>query len=87
MTGLESDIRDALNRHSGENVSNTPDWILAQYLLSCLAAWNVAINQREVWFGRDPKRNGITTEKSKAILGPSVFNGAALSKSLKVEEK
>jgi hypothetical protein len=50
---LEHEIAAALNRFSAENPSNTPDWILAQFLLGCLAAWNQGIQQRETWHGRD----------------------------------
>lgn len=42
-----------LNAHSQENASNTPDFILAQYLLGCLALWNTTTQQRETWYGRD----------------------------------
>ena len=42
-----------LNRHSMENPSNTPDFILASYLLGCLAAFDTAVQQRETWYGRD----------------------------------
>lgn len=49
---LETELAAALNRHSAENASNTPDFILAQYLLGCLAAWNTATQQRETWYGR-----------------------------------
>jgi hypothetical protein len=44
-----------LNRHSQENASDTPDFILAQFLLNCLAAWNQGVQQRETWYGRDPR--------------------------------
>lgn len=50
---LERQLAALLNQHSQENGSNTPDFILAQYLLGCLAAFNVATKQRETWFGRD----------------------------------
>lgn len=53
---LEHALADALNRFSAENPSNTPDWILAQYLLGCLAAWNQATQQRERWYGRDARQ-------------------------------
>ena len=55
---LESALSAALNRFSAENASNTPDWILAQYLLGCLAAWNTAVQQRETWYGRDARPSG-----------------------------
>jgi len=50
---LEYALTAALNRFSAENESSTPDFILAHYLIGCLAAWNVAVQQREKWYGRD----------------------------------
>ena len=52
---FEKALTDLLNFYSEENDSNTPDFILAQYLLACLAAWNVGVQQRENWYGRDPR--------------------------------
>jgi hypothetical protein len=49
---LEAELRATLNRHSVENGSNTPDFILAQYLLGCLSAFETAVNAREKWYGR-----------------------------------
>lgn len=48
---LVDEIRAALNRHSAENVSNTPDFILAEYLLNCLNAFDAASKRREQWYG------------------------------------
>ena len=55
MTTLEKDLQDLLNKWSQENNSNTPDFVLAQYLLDCLLAFNVAVQKRETWYGRDPR--------------------------------
>ncbi len=55
MATLEEDLADVLNRHSQENVSNTPDFILAQYLLGCLAAWNKAVERRMIWYGKNQR--------------------------------
>lgn len=52
---IERDIAHALNCNSAENASNTPDYILAQFLGGCLAAWNIATQQRETWHGRDAR--------------------------------
>ncbi len=46
-------LEAAINATSQENASNTPDFILAQYLLGCLAAWNDAVKARERWYGRE----------------------------------
>jgi hypothetical protein len=49
--GLRHEIERAVNRVSGENGSNTPDFILAEYLVSCLAAFDRAVQARERWYG------------------------------------
>jgi len=45
-------LRHLLNAASAENASNTPDFILAQYVQSCLTAYNAAVLSREAWYGR-----------------------------------
>ena len=52
---FQEELQHLINRHSQENASNTPDFILAQYLAGCLAAWNQAVQQRETWHGRDAR--------------------------------
>ena len=46
---------DFVNSNSFENASNTPDFILGQYLDSCLRAFETAVQQRESWYGRDSR--------------------------------
>jgi len=53
MSDFEKELRGLVNKHSMEGDSNTPDFILAQFLLGCLAAFTVATQQRETWYGRD----------------------------------
>jgi hypothetical protein len=54
-TQLRTDIEQAINRHSAENGSDTPDFILAEYLTDCLAAFDKATRARDAWYGREPK--------------------------------
>lgn len=49
---LEEEIRSVLNRHSAENGSDTPDYILAQYLTGVLDLFDAAVLRREKWYGR-----------------------------------
>lgn len=67
MTAFMDDIQDVINRHSAENISNTPDFILAQYLDQCLNAFDVAVQQRETWYGRD----GRPTERPSTDPPPA----------------
>lgn len=52
---FREDLEGLINQHSRENVSNTPDFVLAQYLNTCLDAFDRAVQQRETWYGRDPR--------------------------------
>ena len=52
---MEEEIRSIINKCSRENVSNTPDFVLAQYLIACLEAFERATQQREHWYGRDAR--------------------------------
>ena len=51
MGDFESELNSLINRYSMENGSNTPDFILTQYIVACLTAFNVASRQREEWYG------------------------------------
>lgn len=55
MDTLAVDIRIALNRASRENESNTPDHVLATYLLSCLEAFEAATEARDSFYGIAPR--------------------------------
>ena len=49
--GLRTLIEEAINRTSAENKSNTPDFILAQYLIDCLTAFDKTTKARDKWYG------------------------------------
>lgn len=42
-----------INRYSKENGSDTPDFILADFLEGCLNLFDSAIKTREKWYGRN----------------------------------
>lgn len=48
---LTSELANLLNRFSAENRSNTPDFILAEYLRGCLDLFDQTVRQREDWYG------------------------------------
>lgn len=59
MYTFEKELEHLINQHSKEQASNTPDFILAQFLASCLAAFETAVQQRETWYGRDARPDEI----------------------------
>jgi hypothetical protein len=57
MESLYIELTRLLNRHSAENNSDTPDFILARYLLDSLQAFENAVIRREDWYGRSKTEN------------------------------
>ena len=50
MKRFRQELEELINKHSLENGSDTPDFILAEYLLESLRAFDRATNARESWF-------------------------------------
>jgi hypothetical protein len=52
---FKKDLKGLINRHSLENRSNTPDYIIADYLFHCLLAFETVTNRRDKWYGNSKK--------------------------------
>ena len=59
---IRSEIEGLLNCYSRENASNTPDFILAAYMIACLEAFEKTSVQREAWFGKYLSIEGTSPE-------------------------
>ena len=55
MNELRKKIESAINCTSAENGSNTPDFILAEYLTDCLGAFDKAVDSRDNWYAIAPE--------------------------------
>ena len=67
---LRKQIEGAINSVSAENGSNTPDFILAEYMTGCLFSFDRAVNAREKWYGRPEAARPLppTIAELEAIL-------------------
>lgn len=50
---LKDKIREQINISCAENGSDTPDYILAEYLIDCLAAFDKAVLARTKHYGKE----------------------------------
>lgn len=66
---FENKLRDLVNHHSRENGSDTPDFILAQYLQSCLDSFDAAVSRREEWYGRK-----VGTDSGTVLVSEGIFD-------------
>lgn len=55
MSHFRDEIRAAINRNNMEAFSNTPDFVLAEYLTDCLATFDRAVKKRDAWYGISPE--------------------------------
>ena len=72
-SAFRREVESAINRHSMENGSNTPDFILATYLGECLAAFDRAVNARDAWYSIAPRPGWSgpnTTEHARCKASP-----------------
>ena len=51
MINMEKELEILINRYSKDNECNTPDFILAEYLMNCLNVYKIAINKNIKWRG------------------------------------
>ena len=64
-TSFGKALEDLINKYSMENGSDTPDFILANYLEKSLEVFDETMKLRETWYGRGEKivlQNPVTGE-------------------------
>ena len=66
-TGFRAELETLINRHSKENGSDTPDFILADYMADCLDAYDKAVTRRTEWYKPEPKES---PNAAYALCGP-----------------
>ena len=54
-SAFREELEHLINRHSKENGSNTPDYMLADFLCTCLVAFDATVNARDRWYGIAPR--------------------------------
>ena len=54
MDDFRNALADLINKYKLDKGSNTPDYILAEYLNDCLIAYENIIYAREKWFEDHP---------------------------------
>lgn len=82
MNDLRKDIATAINRHSAENGSDTPDFILAKYLTDCLHAFDRAVVFRENWYNWRSKCNHPTETTKEGGGGPKLTGNIPTTKDI-----
>lgn len=61
LVAFKRDLTELVNRYSLENGSDTPDFVLADYLVACLDAWNLSTVQRDRWYASTREQREAVT--------------------------
>ena len=48
---FEKELISLISRYSQENVSETPDFVLAEYIMGCMKVYEQTVKRRDEWFG------------------------------------
>lgn len=56
---FRKDIEKTINIHCIDNMCETPDFILADYVLTMLTTLSHTVADREKWFGREPRDRSV----------------------------
>lgn len=56
---FREELEMMINKFSKENGSDTPDFILAEYLVGCLTVFDKTTTQREKWYGREKEKKEV----------------------------
>jgi len=64
---FEKELQELINSYSLENESDTPDFILANYLKTCLTNWNKAIKERDSWYSFVPREVGVILKRDEIL--------------------
>ena len=59
------ELAELLNKHSKENGSDTPDYLLANYLIQCMDVFDKIVIDRDSWYGRNRVQNLHTVDEIK----------------------
>lgn len=71
---FEKELTNLLNRYCIENQSDTPDFILSEYLLDCLKTFNKTTNKRSKWYGQPGLTNACQVENSENTIIPKLID-------------
>lgn len=69
MSKFKKELENLINKYSMEAGSNTPDFILSEYLTGCLENFDQTLEAREKWYGRTVTKTGFSVPTHPLEIG------------------
>lgn len=67
---FRSELKSLLNRHGRDNGSDTPDWVLADYLAACLDGFDMTVRRRDA--------AGVLAKAADSVISAAAHAGEVL---------
>lgn len=67
MERIEKEITEIFNKYGLDTITDTPDYILADYVMTSLYAYLKTKEKTEKWFGKKITINGVEDLKDSDI--------------------
>ena len=64
MSKFSKELEDLINKNCIEDDSDTPDFLLAEYLIGCLEMYSRVTKKRDKWFSFTPFGNLILPKET-----------------------
>ena len=61
---FQQELTKLINYYSQENSSDTPDFILAEYLVNCLNIFSKTVRQRDKWYHQEKENSDYIKEEN-----------------------
>ena len=65
MSKFSKELEDLINKNCIEDDSDTPDFLLAEYLIGCLEMYSRVTKKRDKWFSFTPFENSILPKEKQ----------------------
>ena len=69
MSKFKKELKNLINKYSMEAGSDTPDFILSEYLAGCLENFDQTLEAREKWYGRTVTKTGFSIPTHPLEIG------------------
>lgn len=66
---FQKELGRLINHYSLENGSDTPDFMLAEYMITCLRTYEILIQKRDKWYGEKRWNDRIFIQHTEPAKG------------------
>lgn len=74
IDNFKKDLETLINKYNIESGSDTPDFVLTEYIVNCINSFNSIIRNRDKWYDFNPHKKNIIDESERNKNKPGIIN-------------